>query len=134
MSDFDSGANALWTLYENKAKSHDEARIQTLKDDMNGILLFVRPYLLCSYDGLSHTDESLHRPVYFPLPSHRSWLIANRTWKLTQQTRWFTTYNNIPPSFLRSPNKSRPLPHRSPSRLLRLPLSLLFTHQRPISV
>jgi hypothetical protein len=29
-----------------EVKSHDEARIQTLKDDMDGVLIFVRPYFI----------------------------------------------------------------------------------------
>ncbi|KAH9958709.1 hypothetical protein BC827DRAFT_1135838, partial [Russula dissimulans] len=40
MGDFDSSANTLWTLFRNEAKSYDEARIQTLKDDMDGVLIF----------------------------------------------------------------------------------------------
>jgi hypothetical protein len=40
--DFDGSANALWTLYGKEAKSHDEAEVETLKDDMEGVLLFVR--------------------------------------------------------------------------------------------
>ena len=40
--DFDEGANTLWTLYGKEAKEFDEAHIQTLKDDMDSILLFVR--------------------------------------------------------------------------------------------
>ena len=46
--DFDDSANALWTLYAavygKEAKSHDEAGIQNLKDDMDGVLIFVRVY------------------------------------------------------------------------------------------
>ena len=42
IGDFDGSANALWTLYGQEAKSHDESRIQTLKDDMDGVLIFVR--------------------------------------------------------------------------------------------
>lgn len=44
IGDFDNSANALWTLYGEEAKSHDEARIQSLKDDMDGVLIFVRSY------------------------------------------------------------------------------------------
>ena len=40
--DFDGGANGLWNLYRNEAKSYDKARIETLKDDMDGVLIFVR--------------------------------------------------------------------------------------------
>lgn len=42
IADFDSSANGLWTLYGKEAKSHDEAQIQTLKEDMDGVLIFVR--------------------------------------------------------------------------------------------
>ena len=42
IGDFDGSANPLWSLYGEEAKSHDEARIQTLKDDMDGVLIFVR--------------------------------------------------------------------------------------------
>jgi hypothetical protein len=46
IGDFEGSANALWTLYGKEAKSHDESQIQTLKDDMDGVLIFVRPYLV----------------------------------------------------------------------------------------
>ena len=42
IGDFEGSANALWTIYGKEAKSHDEARIHTLKDDMDGVLIFVR--------------------------------------------------------------------------------------------
>lgn len=40
--DFDDGANALWTLYGKEAKTHDEARVESVAKDMGGILTFVR--------------------------------------------------------------------------------------------
>ncbi|KAH9985034.1 hypothetical protein BJV77DRAFT_1188046 [Russula vinacea] len=40
IGDFDGSANALWTLYGKEAKSHDDAQIHTLKDDMDGVLIF----------------------------------------------------------------------------------------------
>ncbi|KAH9053063.1 hypothetical protein EDB87DRAFT_311134 [Lactarius vividus] len=40
IGDFDDSANALWSLHLKEAKSHDEARIHSLKDDMDGVLLF----------------------------------------------------------------------------------------------
>ncbi|KAH8985109.1 hypothetical protein EDB92DRAFT_1802733 [Lactarius akahatsu] len=40
VGDFDDNANALWSLHVKEARSHDEARIQTLKDDMDGVLIF----------------------------------------------------------------------------------------------
>ncbi|KAH9996397.1 hypothetical protein BJV74DRAFT_883684 [Russula compacta] len=40
IGDFDDSANALWTLYGKEAKRYDESQIQTLKDDMDGVLIF----------------------------------------------------------------------------------------------
>ena len=45
--DFDDGANALWSLYGKEAETHDEARIQILAADLDGIPTFVC-ILLCS--------------------------------------------------------------------------------------
>jgi hypothetical protein len=44
IGDFDGSANALWGLYRIEAQSYDEARIQSLKDDMDGVLIFVRSH------------------------------------------------------------------------------------------
>ena len=79
IGDFDGSSNVLWTLFRDETKSHDDARINTLKDDMESALIFVRSYPICTYDGLGHTDVWSHRPVYFPLPSLHSYLIANKT-------------------------------------------------------
>jgi hypothetical protein len=46
VGDFDDSANALWSLYEKEAKSHDEATVGTIKDDMEGVLIFVRSHAL----------------------------------------------------------------------------------------
>ncbi|KAH9012449.1 hypothetical protein EDB84DRAFT_960623 [Lactarius hengduanensis] len=40
IGDFDDSANALWSLHKKEAKRHDEARIQSRKDDMDGVLIF----------------------------------------------------------------------------------------------
>ena len=50
IGDFDGSANALWTLYGKEAKSYDEAGIQTLKDDMDGVLIFVRSCFIYQYN------------------------------------------------------------------------------------
>ena len=49
IGDFDGGSNALWTLFRDEAKSHDDAQIVTLKEDMEGSLIFV---CTVSYDHL----------------------------------------------------------------------------------
>jgi hypothetical protein len=69
IGDFDGSSNALWTLFRDEAKSHDDARIVTLKDDMEGSLIFVRSGPICTYNEL---DRWFHRLVYFPLPSLHS--------------------------------------------------------------
>jgi hypothetical protein len=46
-NDSDDSANPLWSLYEQEAKYRDEAQIQTLKDDMDGVLIFVCICYLC---------------------------------------------------------------------------------------
>jgi hypothetical protein len=48
--DFDGSANEFWKLYRHEAKSHDDARIDTLKEGMESALIFV-----CSY--------SAHAPI-----------------------------------------------------------------------
>ena len=69
IGDFDSGATALWTLYREEAKSHDEARIQSLKEDMDGVLIFVRSCSVYSYNRVLGTDAHRHRLVCFLLLS-----------------------------------------------------------------
>ncbi len=64
IGDFDGSANALWTLYGKEAKSYDNSRINTLKDDMDGVLIFVRPYSIRTYYRPGHTDVP-DRLVYF---------------------------------------------------------------------
>ena len=56
IGDFDGSANALWTLYGKVAKSHDKSRIQTLKDDMDGVLIFIHLHFICAHNGLGQAD------------------------------------------------------------------------------
>ena len=44
IGDFDGSASEFWKLYRDEAKSHDDARINTLKDGMDSDLIFVRSY------------------------------------------------------------------------------------------
>ena len=50
IGDFDGNANALWTLYGKEAKSYDKARIHSLKEDMDGVLIFVRSSFAHAYN------------------------------------------------------------------------------------
>ena len=54
--DFDDGVNALWSLYGKEAKTYDEARIQILGADMDGIPTFVC-ILLHSSQTRTHSGE-----------------------------------------------------------------------------
>jgi hypothetical protein len=69
IGDFDDSANALWTLYGKEAKGHDESRIQTLKEDMDGVLIFVRLCSVRPFAGLGIADAQSHRLDCFPLLS-----------------------------------------------------------------
>ncbi|KAH9170239.1 hypothetical protein EDB89DRAFT_1334484 [Lactarius sanguifluus] len=40
IGDFDDNANAMWSLHVKEAMNHDDARIQSLKGDMDGVLIF----------------------------------------------------------------------------------------------
>ena len=51
--DFDEDANDLWYLYGKEAKSRDEARIEILKDSMDGVLIFVCPMYFSALPGLT---------------------------------------------------------------------------------
>ena len=44
IGDFDGSAGEFWKLYRDEAKSHDDARINTLKEGMDSALIFVRSY------------------------------------------------------------------------------------------
>jgi hypothetical protein len=48
IGDFDGSANEFWKLYRDEAKSHDDARIYTLKEGMDSALIFVRSYSICA--------------------------------------------------------------------------------------
>jgi hypothetical protein len=50
---FDEDANDLWSLYGKEAKSYDEARIETLKGDMDGVLIFVCAMYFSALPGLT---------------------------------------------------------------------------------
>jgi hypothetical protein len=56
VGDFDGSSEALWNLFKTEAKSYDDARINTLKDNIGGALVFVRPHSIRTYYGLSHAD------------------------------------------------------------------------------
>ena len=64
IGDFHGSTNTLWSLYGREAKSYDEARIQPLKEDMDGVLIFVRLYFVPAFNRLSYADTYLIRPVY----------------------------------------------------------------------
>ena len=56
IGDFDGSANALWSLYGKEAESNDKSRIQTLKEDMDGVLIFVSSYFVYPR-GLGHANS-----------------------------------------------------------------------------
>ena len=67
--DFDDGANDLWSLYGKEAQIYDESRINSLKGDMEGVLIFVR---VCFHPYQPEFDIVHSRLVYSPVFSRRS--------------------------------------------------------------
>ncbi len=70
IGDFDDSANALWSLHKEEAKSHDEAHIQSLKEGMDSVLIFVCAYIsiIMFYLILMHTYSGrfiLSRSCFF---------------------------------------------------------------------
>jgi hypothetical protein len=55
IGDFDGSADPLWSLYRKEAKSYDESSIQNPKEDMDGVIFFVRSYFVYSC-GLGNAD------------------------------------------------------------------------------
>ena len=49
---FDGSASEFWKLFRNEAKSHDDARIDTLKEGMESALIFVCSYSVRAITGL----------------------------------------------------------------------------------
>jgi len=60
IGDFDGSSNALWTLFRDEAKSHDDARIKTLKKSMESALIFVRSY---SVRAITDLVMLMHSPT-----------------------------------------------------------------------
>ncbi|KAF8816716.1 hypothetical protein BYT27DRAFT_6384599 [Phlegmacium glaucopus] len=52
--DFDSGADKLWSIYNKEAENYDRALMETWKDDMDSIIIFV-----CMH----HTNPGLAHPI-----------------------------------------------------------------------
>lgn len=67
--DFDDGANDLWSLYGKEAQIYDESRINSLKSDMEGVLIFVR---VCFHPYQPEFDIIYYRLVYSLAFSRRS--------------------------------------------------------------
>jgi hypothetical protein len=62
IGDFDGSANEFWKLFRDEAKSHDDARINTLKEGMDSALIFVRSY-------------SIHAPIIMLMHDPTGWFI-----------------------------------------------------------
>lgn len=71
IGDFDGSSNEFWRHYRDEAKSHDEARINTLRG--HGQCPFIRPFIFCScLYRLGYADLWPHRLDCFLLLSPHS--------------------------------------------------------------
>ena len=112
--DFDDSSNALWSLYGKEAKSYDEATIQSLKGDMDGVLIFVRLYLMtfmlyCVHGRTFRLACSLR-------PSQRSLSIVLRAYKRHPHSNLPTSKNSLHCCLIRYPS-SFPLSALKPPSL-----------------
>ncbi len=101
IGDFDTSASEFWNLFKDEAKSHDEDRVYSLKEDMKSALIFVRSYYVRAYYGPGHADALCHRLVYFPLTSQGSYSTASKSYKSSPQMKRSITSDNTQPSFLK---------------------------------
>ena len=116
VGDFDDNANPMWSLHLGEAKSHDEARIHSLKDDMDSVLIFVRVCISIVFNSQAHA--LLSRPVYSLLPSLPFSSIALATFRSIRHSRWCSTSNRTLHYSLRSPSRLPLSPQTSPSHPL----------------
>jgi Family of unknown function (DUF6535) len=63
MDEYDERATKLWSVYVEEAESHDKALIETWKDDMEGIIIFVRVVSHHSRSESCAYQAGLIRPV-----------------------------------------------------------------------
>ena len=94
IGDFDGSASEFWKLFRDEAKSHDDARINTLKEGMDSALIFVRSYsvraikdlvmLMCGPTGwfvfcCSHSIRSRQQAKFKAQPCRRSSILPPTT-------------------------------------------------------
>ncbi len=68
IGDFDDSANTFWSLHMKEARSYDEARMQSLKDDMDSVIIFVRVHVSIVIFQVD-VSSFVFRRVYSLLPS-----------------------------------------------------------------
>ncbi|KAI9439392.1 hypothetical protein BJY52DRAFT_1217282 [Lactarius psammicola] len=108
-NDFDDGANALWSLYGKVAQTHDEAHLQSLARNMDGVLLFaglfsatLAPFLVQSIQGLQ--VHPAQKSAYYQEQSLA--MLA----QISEQIASITTLISVPPTSPQTPIPSTPPP------------------------
>ncbi|KAH9990782.1 hypothetical protein BJV77DRAFT_947056, partial [Russula vinacea] len=105
-NDFGSSANPLWSLYGEEAKRHDETTVNTIKDDMNGVLIFAGLFSGVLTAFIIDRNQNLQ-----PNPAQQSaYLLQQSTVLLNQISHQLTSLGAEFPS-----NLSLPGPTFSPS-------------------
>ena len=115
VEDFDDSANALWSLYAKEAKSHDEATVETIKDDMDGALIRAFIYFLSTLGLVVMTDDLIRLACFLVSSPHFSSIVI-RTYNSILRNSRHTSSNNLlccltkyPPSFRLSARSSLPI-------------------------
>ncbi|KAF8262906.1 hypothetical protein EI94DRAFT_640744 [Lactarius quietus] len=110
IGDFDANANAMWSLHLGEAKSHDEARIHSLKDDMDSVLIFaglfsaaLTSFLIDSVNNLQ--VDPAQQMVYYQQQNVA--LFAQISEQISSIVPQVTIQSTLPPPYPTfSPNRS----------------------------
>ncbi|KAH9061775.1 hypothetical protein EDB83DRAFT_878099 [Lactarius deliciosus] len=108
--DFDDGANALWSLYCKRAQIHDEAHLQSLARDMDGVLLFGGLFSVVLTSFLVQSIQDLRvnpaqESVYYQQQSVA--MLA----QISEQVASIATLISIPSASPQTPPSTPPPPH-----------------------
>jgi hypothetical protein len=134
--DFDSGADDLWILYGKAAKEFDESHIQTVKEEMNDVFLFVRLYLYHAHNRLGYTDTLFPTGCLILRHRHR---VHNRQQAelkgqpcrangLLPSTTFLTPCSDFPANLLHRSPGLNPLPYTAPFPFFQ-PISIRHLHK-----
>ncbi|KAH8985736.1 hypothetical protein EDB86DRAFT_2832958 [Lactarius hatsudake] len=107
--DFDDGANALWSLYCKEAQTHDEAHLQSLARDMDGVLVFAGLFSVVLTSFLVQSIQDLRANPAQESAYYQQQSVAMLA-QISEQVVSIATLISIPSTPTQSPIPSTPPP------------------------